>query len=65
MRLYKILDMILVVLLLSSLLLVNVAIAEDEIENKVNASIDIEFVTGTDLNVDIAMDVYQLTTDKT
>ena len=65
MRLCKILDIILVVLLLSLFLLLNIAIAEDEIENKVNASIDIEFVTGIDLNVDIAMDVYQLTTDKT
>jgi hypothetical protein len=65
MRLCKILDIILAVMLLSSFLLVNVAIAEDEIENKVNASIDIEFVTGTNLNVDIAMDVYRLTTDKT
>ena len=65
MHLCKKLDIMLVVLFLSSLLLVNVAIAEDEIENKVNASIDIEFATGTDLNVNIAMDVYQLTTDKT
>jgi len=65
MRLCNILDIVLVVLLLSSFSFVNVASAEDEIENKVDASIDIEFVTGTDLNVDIAMDVYQLTTDKT
>jgi len=67
MQLYNILDIILVVLLLflSSFALVNVATAEDEIENKVNASINIEFVTGTDLNVNITMDAYELTTDKT
>ena len=65
MRLCKILDIVLVLLFLSSFSLFSVATAEDEIENKVNASIDIEFVTGTDLNVEIAMDAYRLTTDKT
>ena len=67
MHLFKILDIIIVLLLLflSSFALVDVANAEDEIENKVNASIDIEFLTGTYLNINIDMDVYQLTTDKT
>lgn len=64
MRLSKLLDVIMFILLLTSLFLVNATTAEDTIENRVNASFDIEFVNGTNLNVDITMNVYKLTTYK-
>jgi len=57
MHLGKLLDRILVILLLFSFILINITIAEDEIESKVNANFDIEFVTGTDLKIIVTLDV--------
>jgi len=65
MRLNKLLDIIIIILLLISLFLINTTIAEETIESRVDASFDIEFVNGTYLNVDITMNVYEITTDKT
>ena len=47
--------------LLFSSLLANITNAEDPIENRVNATIDIEFLTGTEFKVNIDMDVSKLT----
>ena len=61
MHLGKLLDAMLVILLLLSFIFVNVTIAEDEIESKVNANFDIEFVTGTDLKISVTLDVDEIT----
>jgi len=57
MHLGKLLDKILIILLFFSFILVNITIAEDGIESKVNANFDIEFVTGTDLKIIVNLDV--------
>ena len=57
MHLGKLLDRILIILLLFSFILVNITIAEDEIESKVNANFSIEFVTGTNLKIIATLDV--------
>jgi hypothetical protein len=46
-------------------LIVNLAVAEDTIDNMVAAEFYITFQTGTDLNVEVIMDAIQLTTDQT
>jgi hypothetical protein len=65
MHLNKLLDVIITISILSSFLFTNFTIGEEIIDNKVNASFDIEFVSGTYLNVYITMDAIKLTTDKT
>ena len=52
---------LLFILLLFSSLLTNIIIAEDLIENRVDAIIDIEFSTGTTFKINIDMDVSKLT----
>ena len=65
MRLNRFLDVMIAVFLLSTSLLVNVMKADDTIDSRVDAYFDIEFVTGTVLHINIVMDVYKLTIDKT
>jgi hypothetical protein len=45
--------------------MVNLATAEETIENQVFAEFYITFQTGTDLNIEVIMDAIQLTTDQT
>ena len=42
----------------------NIITAKSEIENKVVADFNIEFITGTNLNINAVMDVYKLTIDR-
>jgi hypothetical protein len=48
---------------MSSMFFINTASAEDVPESLVDATFTIEFVTGTDLVVDVTMTAYRLTTD--
>jgi len=62
MRLNRLLNVIIVTSLLSSLFLVNrVVTAEDSIESRVNANFGINFETATDLKISAAMDVNEIT----
>jgi hypothetical protein len=65
MRLARLISGIMILLIFLSFFIVNAANAEDEIENFVEATFDIEFETGTDLNIEITIDALQLTTDET
>lgn len=65
MRLGRIISLMSVTLVLSSLFIVNVTTAEDTIDNLVVAEFYIDFETGTDLNIEIIIDAHKLTTDKT
>jgi len=60
MRLSKLLVAVTISLLFSSLV-VNITNAENSMENIVEATIDIEFSTGTDFKININMDVSKLT----
>lgn len=64
MHLSKLLVMIIVTLTLLSFSMETVGV-EDNYESRVDTSFEIEFTTGTEFNVDITMDVYRLTTDRT
>ncbi len=48
---------------ISSTFFINIASAEDVPESLVDATFTIEFVTGTDLVIDVTMTAYKLTTD--
>jgi len=61
MQLNKLLVAVVFISLSFSSLLANIANAEDPIENRVDATIDIEFLTGTEFKVNIDMDVITLT----
>ena len=65
MRLGRIISLIVVILTLTSFFVANVTVAEDTIDNLVVAEFYIDFVTGTDLNVEIIMDAHKLTIDET
>ena len=54
-----------VLLILSSLFIVTTVNAEEEIENLVEATFNIEFKTGTDINIEVTIDALKLTTDET
>ena len=60
MRLNKSLDVMIVLILLSSFLLVGITTGEESIENRVDANIDVEFVSATDLKINVNMDVSKL-----
>lgn len=47
-------------IILSSLFIVNTASAQDEIENFVEATFTVKFVSGTELEVNVSMDVSQI-----
>jgi len=57
--------MFLIVTLLCISLFVQYSHADEEIENLVDAEFQIEFESGTELKIDISMDVRKITTDKT
>lgn len=61
MQLNKLLVAVVFISLSFSSLLANIANAEDPVENRVDATIDIEFLTGTEFKVNIDMDVIALT----
>ena len=65
MRLSRLTSLIMIILILSSFFIINVTTAEDTIDNIVAAEFFIDFVTGTNLEIDILMDAHKLTTDKT
>jgi hypothetical protein len=48
-----------------SFIIIGTVSAEDSIENLVEATFNIEFITGTDLNIIITINAEKLTTDKT
>ena len=52
-------------IILSSLFVVNTASAEDEMENLVEATFNIEFVTATEFHIEVTMDAQKLTLDET
>ncbi|KYK29759.1 hypothetical protein AYK20_00045 [Thermoplasmatales archaeon SG8-52-1] len=52
-------------IIFSSFLIINTISAEDTIENIVEATFNIEFISGTFLNLRITIDAERLTTDKT
>ncbi|MEA3458966.1 MAG: hypothetical protein U9R21_09870 [Candidatus Thermoplasmatota archaeon] len=61
MQLNRLLVAVVFISLSFSSLLANITNAEDPIENRVDATIDIEFLTGTEFKVNIDMDVSKLT----
>lgn len=50
--------------ILSSFFIANIASAQDDTENLVEATFNIEFVTGTELNINVTMDAQKLTLDR-
>jgi len=65
MHLGRLITLLICALILLSFFIIYNATAEDTIENLVEATFNIEFVTGTDLNIIITIDPQKLTTDKT
>jgi hypothetical protein len=65
MHLSRLISLIMVVLILSSFFIANGATAKDIIDNNVVAEFYIDLVTGTDLNIEVIMNAYKLTTDAT
>ena len=65
MHLSSLASMTIVTIIICSFLMVNLAVAEDTIDNMVIAEFYITFQTGTDLNIEVIMDAIQLTTDNT
>jgi hypothetical protein len=65
MRLNKLICFIMILLILFSSFLVNVATADDTIDNLVVAEFYVYFVTGSSLDLEVIMDAQKLTTDKT
>ena len=62
MRITRLVDMAIVLLLLSSFLfMTGVTIADDVIENKVDASFEVVFESATDFDVSVTLDVRQIT----
>ena len=64
MRLHKLLDAIIVVLMISSFFVVD-AVAEKTAESIVDARFDIELETATDLKINVTMDVSEITAFET
>ncbi|UCD13136.1 MAG: hypothetical protein JSW60_06130, partial [Thermoplasmatales archaeon] len=58
---HKVLALILVLLIVYPLFFFEIAVAEDEIKSIVDASLDVEFETATDLKVSVTMDVNEVT----
>jgi len=52
-------------ILLSSFVIISSVAADDTIENLVEATFDIEFISGSELNIEISLTPQMLTTDKT
>ena len=65
MRSIKAFSLTFVSLLICTSLLVNTTAVGEEIENLVEASFNIEFQSGTDLNIEVTMEAQKLTTDET
>ncbi len=65
MHLGRLITLLICALILLSFFIIYNVTAEDTIENLVEATFNIEFVTGTDLNIIITIDPQKLTTDKT
>jgi len=65
MRLGRLTGLAMIILILFSFLMVNGTTAEDTIDNLVDAEFNIDFVTGTNLSIEIIIDAQKLTTDKT
>ena len=58
-------EMFLIVALICTSLFVQYSHADKEIQNLVDAVFEVEFESGTELKLDITMDVRKITTDKT
>jgi len=52
--------LIICAIILSSLFVVNTASAQDEIENSVEATFNVKFISGTELEINVSMDVDQI-----
>ena len=65
MHLGRLINSLICMLILLSFFISSNAIAEETIENLVEATFNIEFISGTDLNIIITIDPQKLTTDKT
>lgn len=65
MHLGRLITLFICTLILLSFFILNTATAEDTIENLVEATFNIKFISATDLNIIITIDANILTTDKT
>ncbi len=65
MQLGRLITLLICSSILLSFFIVGTVYAEDSIENIVEATFNIEFITGTDLNIIITINAEKLTTDKT
>jgi hypothetical protein len=65
MQLGRLITILICSILFSSLLMISSAVAEDTIDNLVNATFEIEFISGSELNIEIEISPQILTTDKT
>jgi hypothetical protein len=65
MHLGRLITLLICALISLSFFIVSNTTAEDTIENLVEATFNIKFITGTDLNIIITIDPQKLTTDKT
>jgi hypothetical protein len=61
MRLSRLFLIIIVVSFLTPLCLVNTTSAQDNLESRVDATFNINFLTATELNLDVSMDVGEIT----
>ena len=65
MQLGRLITILICSTLFSSFLIISSAVAEDTIDNLVNATFEIEFISGSELNIEIEISPQILTTDKT
>lgn len=61
----KLIALIMCVITLLSFFTVKIVYAQDEVDNLVDATFNIEFVSGTEFNIQVMMDAQKLTLDKT
>ncbi len=64
MQLVRLITLLLCSIILLSFFIISTVTAENTIDNLVDATFNIEFITGTDLNIEITIDAQKLTTDK-
>jgi len=65
MQLGRLITLLICSILFSSFLFINSVVAEDTINNLVNATFEIEFISGSEINIEIEIKPQILTTDKT
>jgi len=65
MQLGRLITLLICSILFSSILIINSVLAEDTIDNLVNATFEIEFISGSELNIEIEISPQILTTDRT